>query len=137
MYLTKILKYWVPVILYALLIFLLSSISNPPEKLSAISYLDKILHLIEYAILGFLLYRAFINSGHDYIAKYSVFLTILTAVCYGFTDELHQLFVPNREFDMYDLLFDGLGAVLAMVVLNIHNITGRKHRIKTVPQDTV
>ena len=115
----KILKYWAPVILYAALIFIISSLSLPQQELPGLPYLDKVLHLIEYSILGFLLYRAFINSDNKFLVKYCVLLTILTAVCYGLSDEYHQLFVPTREFDLYDVLFDGIGASISVFFLKI------------------
>ena len=118
MHCKKILKYWVPVILYAVLIFIISSIPQPPQGLPSIPYLDKVLHLIEYSIFGFLLYRAFINSDNKFLVKYCIFFSILTAVCYGLSDEYHQLFVPTREFDLYDLLFDGIGASISVMILD-------------------
>ncbi|MDH4237745.1 MAG: hypothetical protein OEV17_10915, partial [Nitrospira sp.] len=54
------LRYWGPVCGYAGLIFFLSSQSHPEEDLPSFVGLvsDKVLHIIEYAVLGSLCYRA-------------------------------------------------------------------------------
>jgi VanZ family protein len=36
----------------------------------------------------------------------------LFAIIYGATDELHQLFVPGRNADLYDVFADGIGGLL-------------------------
>jgi VanZ family protein len=44
------------------------------------------------------------------------FRTLVTAttfcVLYGWIDELHQRFVPGRQYDLRDLLADGTGALV-------------------------
>lgn len=73
---------------------------------------DKLLHSLEYGVLGILLYRAF----HQTIRPLkSMSLAIMCAVGFGLTDELHQWFVPNRQLDIWDLLADTLGASLFTV----------------------
>lgn len=49
------LKFWFPVIIYAMLIFWGSSLERPFEIDIEIIGFDKILHLLEYAVFGFLL----------------------------------------------------------------------------------
>ncbi|MBH0197595.1 MAG: hypothetical protein HP494_18860, partial [Nitrospira sp.] len=54
-----LLRYWVPVCAYAGLIFYLSSQPHPEDDLPlfVLSFSDKALHVIEYAVLGGLCYR--------------------------------------------------------------------------------
>jgi len=106
---------WLAVIFYSALIFFLSSLSNPsPVELPHIFMFDKVLHFIEYAILGFLLFGAFMEESW---AKSPVLLSFLAATAYGMSDEFHQYFVAFRESDLLDLLADsaggGAGAFLA------------------------
>ena len=100
---------WLLVIAYAILIFILSSLSNPsPVPLPDIFMADKVIHFIEYAIFGFLLFSALYEGM---VLKKAVFLSIFMAAIYGATDEFHQYFVAHRDSDPFDLLADSLGGV--------------------------
>ena len=68
----------------------------------------KTLHVIEYAILFILYYRALKNKTA------ALLLTLLYAV----TDEIHQLFVPTREGRLRDVIIDAIGATLAWILIN-------------------
>ena len=102
-------------ILYCLMIFVLSSQSTPDEHLPGFLFGmgDKLLHAIEYGILGILLYRAFIQTTRP---LKSMGLAILCSFIYGITDEIHQWFVPNRQTDVWDLFADTLGAALFILL---------------------
>lgn len=98
---------WSFVAVYAFLIFLLSSLSNPsPVSIPDIFMADKLLHFIEYAIFGFLLFAALYEGM---AVKKAVFLSFAMATIYGATDEFHQYFVADRDSDLFDLLADSLG----------------------------
>ena len=106
-------RYWVPVILYAGLIFTISSFPLPPPKVE-IPFIDKFIHLVEYGILGFLFYRALRVSK---LASRVFFLAIIFSILYALSDEVHQLFVPGRKFDLWDLAADSLGIILVALYL--------------------
>ena len=108
-------KYWAPLYLYAALIFFTSSLSGPLPKLD-VPQLDKLIHLIEYAIFGLLASRAFRNSYRQAFLKNYKILAILLALVYGISDEFHQLFVPGRDFSIFDMVFDGIGGMLGAFV---------------------
>lgn len=101
---------WLLVIIYASFIFVLSSMSSLGASFfSAFNYSDKLLHIIEFFIFGFLLFRAL----SEYQAPKKAFMTsFFIASLYGFTDELHQYIVPLRNADAFDLLADSLGGFL-------------------------
>ncbi len=105
-------KFWLPVYLYAFLIFILSSIPKLPQISPDIPNLDKLLHIIEYGIFGLLLARAFENSSAQFLREKTLILTIIISCLYGITDEIHQAFVPGRESNAWDVLFDTIGALL-------------------------
>ena len=111
--------YWGPVALYAGLIFYLSSLSHPEQYLPSFPFLklgDKALHAVEYALLGFLCYRAFRHAAGTWGEHYAVLLAVMAATIYGATDEWHQAFVPFRESDRWDLATDLLGACLGVLM---------------------
>ena len=108
------LKYWGPVLFYGSIIVYLSSQSYPSQHLPSFlfSMSDKLLHGLEYGMLGILLYRAFYQTIGS-IGSMS--LAIICAVAFGISDEIHQWFVPNRQADIWDLLADTLGASIFIV----------------------
>ena len=105
-------SYWVPVVAYATLIFYMSSLTHPEDYMP--SFLeevgDGVLHAIEYGVLGVLCYRAFRYAAGAWAARYALLLAIVASVGYGFTDELHQAFVPTRDPDGWDVVADSVGA---------------------------
>lgn len=110
----KFLKFYLPPILWAGVIFTLSSF--PTLETSEIYWQDFILkksaHMIEYGVFAILLYRAFKNSGAS-VRRAAIF-SILIAVVYAITDEFHQSFVPGREPKVRDIIFDTIGGVLGI-----------------------
>ena len=107
--------YWAPVVLYAGMIFYLSAQSHPDEQLPSFllkDVSDKVLHAVEYAVLGGLCYRAFRWAAGSAVSRQAVVLAIVTASVYGITDEAHQFFVPFRESSWQDWVADTAGAAI-------------------------
>ena len=95
------------------LIFLVSA--QPSGALPNFSWADTIVkkggHMIGYGVLAWSYWR-----GLRYRSR-ARSLAWLLAVAYALTDELHQAFVPGRHPSPVDVLFfDGLGALLALVL---------------------
>ena len=109
--------YWLPVIIYAGLIFYVSSLSHPEEiaPLLLKHLSDKVAHGIEYGLLGVLCYRAFRYAAGAWGMRHALLLASSVSTGYGITDELHQAFVPFREPDGWDVLTDMAGATLGAV----------------------
>ncbi len=107
-------RYWVPVGLYAALIFGGSSISSPPEAIASLltKISDKVLHMLEYSLLGVLVYRACRHAAGPWVARHAMIIGWASCTLYGLSDEVHQLFVPFREGDPLDLVADTVGAFL-------------------------
>ena len=105
---------WSPPVLYALFIFFLSSVSTPQViRETEFPFIDKLLHLIEYAILGYLVARTLFLTTRE--ARNTCTLIVLAGIiglAYGVTDEMHQWFVPLREASVMDVVCDGLGSVI-------------------------
>ncbi len=74
------------------------------------------MHLLEYAIFGYLIARAAKNSSAWKLQAHFRIFAVCLAVVYGLTDELHQYFVPGREVEFLDILADGTGAFLGQMV---------------------
>jgi VanZ family protein len=67
----------------------------------------KSFHLIEYALLGIMLFIAF--------TKYKS--ALITAYLYACTDEIHQLFTPGRTSKFTDTLIDLFGISLGLLTI--------------------
>jgi VanZ family protein len=102
--------YWLPVLAYAGLIFYLSSI--PSYGLPKWDFDMSILHVPLFFGLSYLILRALPSRG---VPVWKLFaLSIVVSTLYGVTDEIHQLFVPGREFSLVDMLFDFIGSSLIL-----------------------
>lgn len=110
-------RYWFIAGIYMGLIFIASSI--PGEALPETSVSDKFLHLVEFGILSWLLGKALRTSQKEIFVKQATVLSIVITICYSIIDEGHQFFVPYRCVEVYDVVFDGIGAVLAQGIFLI------------------
>ncbi len=111
-----------PLFLWALAIFVASSIPGADFPDSPIFSHDKILHFIVYFGFGYLLERALYNQNRfPMLARHSHLATLLIAVLYGASDEFHQFFVPGRTMDIFDLMADTTGAAVAIAVVWLLN----------------
>lgn len=103
----KVILYYLPPIVYMVLIFYVSSEPLEGLHLPEIWNIDKAVHFAEYGILGFLWLRAI--KSKEGIQKAALIAFVITFL-YGISDEIHQYFVPNRNSSIYDAIADGLGA---------------------------
>ena len=88
---------YLPFLCVASLIFYLSSQSNLPIK-PIFEFQDKVMHFLAFFTLGYTCIRIFLYKKNSRIK--SALITIFVCTCYGLSDELHQLMVPNRVFDL-------------------------------------
>ncbi|HLD92017.1 MAG TPA: VanZ family protein [Patescibacteria group bacterium] len=111
----KLLKYWLPPILWGLIIFSFSSlqVGSSNEIYWKDFVIKKTAHVVEYAILAVLLYRAMIGS--DVEKKKAIIFSMLIVSLYGFTDEFHQSFTPGREPRIRDVIIDTIGGALGVL----------------------
>lgn len=112
----KIIFYWLPVILWATTIFILSSISDfssvPGQAEGRSDVLSSIAHIVIFAIMCWLLIRALIVSGIK--KRKAVAWGFIITIIYGALDEFHQYFVPGREVHLSDWLMDAIGAFFVL-----------------------
>lgn len=108
-------KYWFPILLYCILIFLQSSHPSP-DIAPHWPFFDKVLHFFAYALLGALFLRAFNTTRMNHLLKLTILLSILLSSLYGISDEIHQSFVPYRTADAVDALADILGSAFGVYI---------------------
>jgi VanZ family protein len=98
---------WAPVLAWAALIFVLSSIPDLGTGLGGWDLvLRKIAHAAEFAVLGFLLVRAI---GGEWIS-------LVAGIGYAVSDEAHQHFVPGRLGSPVDVAIDAVGVTVGVLL---------------------
>jgi VanZ family protein len=105
---------WGPVVLMLVVIFGASSIPDLKTLPGNIS--DKSGHSIGYAMLGGAILRALAGGRLRGVTWSRGLAAIALATLYGMTDEFHQLFVPGRSADRYDVLADCIGASIGSAI---------------------
>ena len=110
------------------IVFYGSSISELPPIPGGFS--DKTAHACEYAGLGFLIARALAAERWPTFGLWTALAAVALSAAYGLSDETHQLFVPNRESDVGDLLADVVGAAAAVGVTMVWGIISRRFGLK-------
>ena len=112
-------RFWLyqfPPIIWAAVIFSLSHIPGDNLPSWDFKFLDKLEHAGVFAVFGFLVARALVNQDAFPNWRRNFFwIAVAIGVLYGLGDEVHQLWVPGRRFDMFDVLADGIGAVIGVV----------------------
>lgn len=133
-------KTWLPVILVAGFIFMMSnfaaadsdnqsgliinilrSIFPGIESTHAlVTIVRKAAHFTEYLIFGFLTARAMKKS------KFNLWFALPACILYATSDEIHQSFIPGRSCEAGDVLIDALGAAIGVTIYFL--LFGRKNK---------
>ncbi|HWJ44943.1 MAG TPA: VanZ family protein [Gaiellaceae bacterium] len=104
---SRALTVWLPIVVWAAVIFTFSSI---PSLSSGLGEWDTVLrkgaHITEYAVLGALLYRALEREAP----------ALAAGIAYAATDEVHQHFVRGRHASPVDVAIDAVGVAFGMLV---------------------
>lgn len=106
----EILQRYGPAVAWAILLFVLSSISDLTAPVLIFTWDDKIHHAAAYVPLGFLLLRGIVGKGK--CTRQALWLAIIIGALYGVSDEIHQYFVPGRLMDWTDAVADAVGVTL-------------------------
>jgi VanZ family protein len=106
---------WTAVIIYSALIFIGSSIPGDQINVDGPG-IDKLLHSIEYLILS-LLVSISLRFSDTFGRRTAFWITIIGSSLYGISDEVHQIFVPLREFDILDIACDTSGSIIGAYIM--------------------
>lgn len=134
-------RYWLPVLLWMVVIFWMSSDAKSGEHSSRIVepllrwwmpgispagmdqahfLVRKCAHLTEYAILGILVWRALVRPKWRQLRVWRwkpALLAVAISAAYAAGDEFHQSFVPTRGASVGDVMIDSCGAAIGMLLL--------------------
>lgn len=113
-------SFW-PAIFWSAIIIILLSIpgSDLPEETSFLSipYFDKWVHLGIFALFV-VLWCWYINARRPATRRTGSFIYItIIAILLGYIMELVQkYFVPNRDYDLWDVVADAVGALAGLLI---------------------
>lgn len=124
----------IPVIIWALIIFIMSSFNAEESanqsnfivniiasifNINNISLLSliirKLAHFTEYLILGVLVINMFTKNN----VRKSYILSILLCIIYATSDEIHQIFTPGRACQIKDILIDSVGSITGIYLFKL------------------
>jgi VanZ family protein len=118
------LLYQVPALAWSILIFWLSSFGTLPN-IPLFRWQDKFEHAAAFFVLCFLIRRAFaFQNAFPALRRRAMMYAVALASVYGVLDEIHQLYVPGRQFDYWDMAADATGAGICALTLFLY------HRMK-------
>jgi len=114
----RITSFWPAVVALIVITFLFCLPGNEFPRINFFIHFDKLVHVGLFSILVFLwiLPPQSRTSDKQKINKIYVWIA-LAFVCYGVFIEIIQLnFVPNRSFDLFDILANTVGCAFGGIV---------------------
>lgn len=97
---------YIPAIAITIVIFIVISIPGPKLPHTGFSGLDKAAHLLFFGTWSLAVQFGFtIRHRWNWI--------LISGVTFGLITEVIQIFIKERSFDLFDLLFDTFGLMLA------------------------
>jgi len=79
---------------------------------------DKLIHVLEYTVLGWLLIRWL---RHQFPHPAMVYGAMAAGVCCAVLDESYQKLIPNRSSDVWDASIDAVGVALGILIFTLFN----------------
>lgn len=106
--------YAIPIALYSLLIFYLSSLTSTKIPDFGFYWQDKVIHAGAFFVYGVFLQIFLEKSIRIQSKKRFIIIFLIIGCIFGASDELHQYFVPGRTCELLDWLADATGILLSL-----------------------
>ncbi len=100
---------YIVILIWACIIFGLSSIQNPSNFGSSVIF-SIALHLLEYIVLAFLVTIALSRTNRFSNLVFLVGTSLILVGLYAVSDEIHQSYVDGRQASVKDFYLDVFGA---------------------------
>ena len=120
----KLLSNRTPALLLTIFIFILMALPGnmlPKEEKTFIPNLDKVIHASLFGSFVFLwcIYYSTRKEKNNH-APSRYILILIIACLYGVATELMQKYlIPNRDYDIYDIMADSIGALLGYIFVRL------------------
>ncbi len=111
---------WLPALLMMIVIFVASA--QPASRLPDFGAFDLLVkkggHALGYALLGLAYFYALPSRLSP---SYRAVVALLMALLFSLSDEFHQSFVEGRTSSLRDVVIDGFGAGLALLIGTVYS----------------
>ena len=119
----RILSHRLPAVAWTIIIFVLLALPGnmlPDETHMGIPQLDKYVHLVLFGSFVFL-WSFYYTAKEGKRNLQRLYLRIVVIAClYGTAMEfIQKYFIPNRDFDIYDIAADVAGAIGGYIILRL------------------
>jgi VanZ family protein len=94
-------------VLWAVAIFLVSSIPKIDTTITRLEGCDKVAHFVEYFILGWALRYWSRGGSPGFLGG---------GIAFAAFDEFHQQYVPGREMSLWDFVADAAGVAVGFLI---------------------
>lgn len=98
---------------FFLIIYLMIFYRSKAGDLS-FSHIDKIVHFILFFVQSFLVTKSYFIKYK--ILNFSVFKIIVPFIFFCIVIEVIQIYIPHREFEIYDLFTNLFGSILGSII---------------------
>lgn len=94
-----------------MIVSFISNLFNISDTKTLSLIIRKGAHFTEFLILGIL--------SINYIIKFkkNIKYSYLMCIMYAISDEIHQIFVPGRSFQITDIFIDSVGAIIGITLI--------------------
>lgn len=107
-----------PLALYWIVLFTATTL--PGSQVPNVGFGDKSSHFFGYLVLGFLLNLTLIFQRKSRrLSESPFFFTILICTLYSIIDETHQILIPGRYFELFDLGADLAGTLTGVLLVKV------------------
>ncbi len=111
---------WSRIFAVAVVLIIFAGSSVPGRSIPEVFSLtpDKIIHCLEYAVLGFFLFR-WLRFEYPAVTLFKMSsITFILGSLMGIVDENYQRLTPGRSPDFWDWVLDSIGVLLAVISMN-------------------
>jgi len=95
--------------------------------------LGRISHVVEYAVLTLLVFRGIYNGNR--ISTKNALFSMGFSMMYALSDEIHQIIVPGRAFQLLDLSLDVVVIILGLGIFLLLKRHKRDHQIDPISKN--
>lgn len=111
---------WSRIFTLIIVMIIIAGSSVPGNNIPRIFTLtpDKLIHCLEYAVLGIFIFHWLRLEYHSYPLYKISLATFFLGSLIGVIDENYQRLIPGRYTDFWDWVLDSSGVLLAIIMIN-------------------